>query len=116
MNKIELLGDQVTISISGWDKLFSLKGELSFPKQSITKVSAYEDDISPPWLKVPGTAIPGVIVAGTYRNLHGRKEFWCTHFKGNTLVIDLDHENYSRIVCDLSAEQPVETWIARLQP
>ena len=104
MNKISLNNEQVTISISGWDKWLSLKSQISFPKSSILKVDTYDDKISPPWLKNPGTAIPGVIIAGTYQNFKGRKEFWCTHFSGNTIVIDLTQEKYNRVVCDLPTD------------
>jgi hypothetical protein len=116
MNTIALNGDQVTIAITGWDKVFSLKGEVTFPKTSITNVYAFDNSLSPPWLRNPGTAIPGIITAGTYQNLGDRKEFWCTHFKGNALVIDLDHEDYSRIVVDLADHESVEAWVATLAP
>ena len=116
MNRLELKDDQVVISITGWDKLFSLKGEVTFPKSSVTSVYEYDKAISPPWLKNPGTAIPGIIMAGTFQNLEDRKEFWCTKFKGNTIVIDLDHEAYTRIVCDLPSDESVEVWIAKLAP
>jgi hypothetical protein len=115
MNKIEFLDQQIIIHISGWDKFFALKGTVSFPQTSITHVDAYNKSITPPWLKNPGTAIPGVIIAGSYQNLSGRKEFWCTHFQGNTIVIDLEHEQYNRIVVDLPADQPVNEWIDRLR-
>jgi hypothetical protein len=114
MNNIEIIDRQVTIHISGWDKFFALKGTVSFPKANITQVYEYDQSISPPWLKNPGTAIPGVIIAGSYQNLGDRKEFWCTHFKGNTIVIDLEHEQYNRIVLDLPENQPVSEWIDRL--
>jgi hypothetical protein len=114
MNKIDIVEDQCVIQISGWDKFFALKGEVSFPLASITNVYPYDSSLAPPWLKNPGTAWPGVIIAGTYQDLAGRKEFWCTHFKENTLVIDLEHEQYQRIVLDLSPEQPITEWIARL--
>jgi hypothetical protein len=116
MNNIEIIDRQVTIHISGWDKFFTLKGTVSFPHASITQVYEYDQSISPPWLKNPGTAIPGVIIAGSYQNLGDRKEFWCTHFKGNTIVIDLDLEHYNRIVLDLPENQPVNEWIDRLAP
>jgi hypothetical protein len=115
MNNIEIIDRQVTIHISGWDKFFALKGTVSFPQTSITQVYEYDQSISPPWLKNPGTAIPGVIIAGSYQNLGDRKEFWCTHFKGNTIVIDLEHEHYNRIVLDLPGDQPVSEWIDRLR-
>ncbi len=116
MNRIEIIDRQVTIHISGWDKFFALKGTVSFPHASITQVYEYDQSISPPWLKNPGTAIPGVIIAGSYQNLGDRKEFWCTHFKGNTIVIDLEHEHYNRIVLDLPENQLVSEWIDRLTP
>jgi hypothetical protein len=115
MNNIEIIDQQVTIHISGWDKFFALKGTVSFPQTSITQVYEYDQSISPPWLKNPGTAIPGVIIAGSYQNLGDRKEFWCTHFKGNTIVIDLEHEQYNRIVLDLPEHQPVNEWIDHLR-
>jgi hypothetical protein len=116
MNNIEIIDRQVTIHISGWDKFFALKGTVSFPQASIIQAYEYDQSISPPWLKNPGTAIPGVIIAGSYQNLGDRKEFWCTHFQGNTIVIDLEHEQYNRIVLDLPENQPVNEWIDRLAP
>jgi hypothetical protein len=114
MNKLEIINEQIIVYISGWDKFFALKSTFTFPQANITNVYAYDDSISPPWLKSPGTVIPGKIIAGTYQNLKDRKEFWCTHFKGNTIVIDLQHEEYDRIVLDLSPEQPINEWISHL--
>jgi hypothetical protein len=114
MNNIEIIDRQVTIQLSGWDKFFAFKGSISFPQTSINQVYEYDQRLSPPWLKNPGTAIPGVIIAGSYQNLGDRKEFWCTHFTGNTIVIDLEHEQYNRIVLDLPEHQPVSEWIDRL--
>lgn len=115
MNKIHIDEQNITINITGWDKIFCLKGKVSFAKSNITKVDMYDKSISPPWLKNPGTAIPGVIIAGTYQNLRNRKEFWCTHFNGNTIVIDLKGEKYNRIVCDLPPDEPVEQWLKKLE-
>jgi hypothetical protein len=115
MNKLEIINEQVTVHISGWDKFFALKGTVTFPQASIVNVYPYDHSISPPWLKNPGTAIPGVIIAGSYQDLKNRHEFWCTHFQGNTIVIDLEHEQYGRIVLDLPPEQPIDEWIPRLK-
>jgi hypothetical protein len=115
MNRIEISDQQVTIHISGWDKFFAFKSTVSFPQANITNVYSYDKSISPPWLKNPGTAIPGVIIAGSYQNLGSRKEFWCTHFRDNTIVIDLEREHYDRIVLDLPPDQPINTWIDRLK-
>ena len=114
MNKISLDGERITISITGWDKIFCLKGKVSFAKKNICRVYSYDRSISPPWLKNPGTAIPGIIIAGTYQNFKNRKEFWCTHFNGNTIALDLQKEKYTRIVCDLPLDEPVDKWIDKL--
>ncbi len=114
MNTIQIVDHQVTIHLSGWDKFFALKGHVSVPIASITHVDRYQTSLLPPWLKSPGTAVPGLVMAGTFRNLTGRKEFWCTYFKGNTLVIDLQNAAYDRIVVDLPKDQAVEDWIAKL--
>ena len=111
---IILDNERVIISITGWDRVFCLKGRVSFAKSNIIRAYPYEKSITPPWLKNPGTAIPGVIIAGTYQNLKERKEFWCTHFNGNTIVIDLEGEKYNRVVLDLPQDEPVDHWIEKL--
>lgn len=114
MNKINLDRGIVTIFITGWDKIFCLKSKVSFAQKNISHLFVYQKNISPPWLRNPGTAIPGLIVAGTYQNLKGRKEFWSTHFNNNTIVIELEREKYHRIVCDLPLDEPVTKWIKKL--
>jgi len=114
MNQINLNNQQVTIDISGWDSFWSFKKKVSFARNNIIQAFRYNQNIAPPWLRNPGTAIPGKIIAGTYQNLKNRREFWCTHFNGNTIVIDLKQEKYSRIVCDLPEDEPVDQWIAKL--
>lgn len=114
MNKIDLDNEQVTISIYGCDSFFSFKSKIIFDKNNIIAVYPYERNLSPPWFRNLGTAIPGFIVAGTYQNFRNRKEFWCTHFQGNTIVLDLDGEEYTRIVCDLPRDDSVTEWITKL--
>ncbi|MGL6340259.1 MAG: hypothetical protein ACRC80_14115 [Waterburya sp.] len=114
MNKISLDNQQVTIEISGWDKFWSFQGKVVFAQSNITQVFKYDQTISPPWLRILGTKLPGIIIAGTYRNLKNRQEFWSTHFQDNAIVIDLEKEKYNRIVCDLPQDQSVDEWIAKL--
>lgn len=113
MNKISLNNGQVSIYISGWDAFWSFKKKVSFAQNNITHVFKYDKSISPPWLRNPGTAT-GKIIAGTYQNLKDRREFWCTHFSGNTIVIDLEGEKFNRIVCDLPEDESVDKWIVKL--
>ena len=116
MNKIGLDGERVTLSMSGWDRIFAFKRNVTFSRGNISRVYPCNRTITPPLFRFPGTAIPGIIMAGIFLDGETRKEFWCTRFRGNTLVIDLEHETYSRIVCDLPKGESVAAWVERLTP
>jgi hypothetical protein len=99
MNKIVVSGNTVRIEITGWDKVWSFKGSLTIPRECIRSVRRYDSSLKPPWCRCPGTAIPRVIIAGTYYG-RGRKEFWNTHFREGALVFELKDAEYTRIVVD----------------
>src|SRR5688572_24532726 len=99
MNNIVTGRNNVRIEITGWDKIWSLKGSLTIPRSSITKAYRHDAKLKPPFWRCTGTAIPKVIIAGTYYG-RGRKEFWNTHFK-NAIVLDLKNTEYTRIVLDV---------------
>ncbi len=106
MNKVTISRNKVCIEITGWDKLWSFKGSLTIPKESIRRVYRYDGSIKPPWCRAPGTAIPKVIISGTYYG-RGRKEFWNTHFRAGALVFDLDDAEYTRVVVDVADPEKV---------
>jgi hypothetical protein len=100
MVKIITSQDSVRIEISGWDKIWSFKGSLTISKDSITRLYKYDGALKPPFWRCPGTAIPRVIIAGTYYG-RGRKEFWNTHFRKSAIVFELKNAEYTRIVVDV---------------
>ncbi|MBV6627892.1 MAG: hypothetical protein KI793_34045 [Rivularia sp. (in: Bacteria)] len=64
-------------------------------------------------LRSPGTCIPGLVKAGTYYTPRG-KEFWLANYqKGNYLTIELEDENYKRIIMTVDDN---EFWQQRLNP
>ena len=105
MNEIITSKDTVRIEIKGWDKIWSFRGSLTIPKDSIIRAYKHDGKLKPPFWRCPGTAIPRVIIAGTYYG-RGRKEFWNTHFKGG-VVFDLKDVEYTRIVVDVEAPDKV---------
>jgi hypothetical protein len=105
MNKITISRDTVHIEITGWDKFWSFKGSLTIPRECISRVYRYDGSTKPPWCRCPGTALPKVIIAGTYYG-RGRKEFWNTHFR-EALVFDLKDSKYTRVVVDLEEPERV---------
>ncbi len=103
MNQVIILPDRVIIEIQGLDRIWSFKGKLDIERRHIRK--AYRDDgkMLPPWLRAPGTALPWVIIAGTYYGKK-RKEFWNFHFINNALVLDLMDCDYTRVVVDVDRD------------
>lgn len=99
MNKITTTRNAVRIEITGWDKIWSFKRALTIPTDSISRAYKHDGKLKPPFWRCPGTALPKVIIAGTYYG-RGRKEFWNTHFK-SAIVLDLKNAEYTRIVVDV---------------
>ncbi len=100
MNKLTISKNAVRIEITGWDRIWSFKGALAIPRGSICKVYRHDGKLMPPWCRCPGTALPSVIISGTYYGRR-RKEFWNTHFRNSAVVFDLKDADYTRIVVDV---------------
>jgi hypothetical protein len=67
-------------------------------------------------LRMPGTEVPGVIKAGTYRTSRGR-EFWYVTRRGRAhpVTISLKDHGYARLVLGLgdpSEAERIERWAA----
>ncbi len=99
MNKVSITKNKLTITISGLDKLLSLKGKLEIDRNKIKNAKIYDGILKPPFWRGPGTSIPKVIISGTYYGKN-RKEFWNAHFKKGAIVLDLVDFEYTRIVID----------------
>jgi len=99
MNTITTTKATVRIKITGWDRIWSFKGMLTIPKECIIRAYQHDGKLMPPFWRWPGTAIPKMIIAGTYYG-RNRKEFWSTHFRG-AVVFDLQDMEYTRIVVDV---------------
>jgi len=96
----------VRIEMAGWDRVWACKRSLVLPRRSISRVYRRDDTLRPPWCRCPGTAWPGVIIAGTYYG-RGRKEFWSTRFREGTLVFDLHDAEYTRVVVDVADPETI---------
>ena len=54
----------------------------------------------PRGLQVPGTYLPRILTAGTFRK-GGEKSYWLVARGREVLVIELDGERYDRLVLDV---------------
>ncbi|MFI9508357.1 hypothetical protein [Nocardia sp. NPDC052566] len=103
MVELEVSGGRVNVEVLGAHRFWALRRRFTFDRIAVTAVGMAERTLNPPWLRMPGTYLPGVIAAGTYHDRRaGRKEFWDTRFKGQAIRIDLAGAGFTRIVVDVA--------------
>lgn len=108
MVNVTLNGDRIRFEVEGWDKLWALKSYLEIPVAHI-RAARIDPVAALGWwkgFKLPGTNIPGILAAGTFIQGDGAV-FYDVHDTDNTIVLDLDHEHYKRLVIEV--ENPPET-------
>jgi len=94
-------GDLV-VEVRGWSRLWTFKRRLRVPLSQISAVR-WDPTVAKGWWKgwrIPGTHIPGAIVAGTFYRRGGR-EFWDVRDGSNAVTIELERSRYRRLVVDV---------------
>ncbi len=103
MVEISYVGDRVHFEVEGSDRFWAFKSHLDIPLAHIT--SAWIDPAAAKgwWhgMRLPGTNIPGVILAGTFYQSEG-KVFFDVHHPDRTIIIELDHETYHHLVIEVA--------------
>jgi hypothetical protein len=95
--------DNLIFEVQGWDKLWALKSRLEVPRSSIRGIHA-DPTIARGWWKgfrLPGTYLPGVIIAGTFYR-HGKRIFWDVKDPQKTIVIDLANDRYDQLIVEVA--------------
>ena len=102
MVSVSIDGDRVRFDVQGWDKLWALKSQLEIPLAHIRSVRADSEPARGWWhgLRMPGTQIPGLLTAGTFYQSDGAV-FYDVHDPERTVVFELDHEHYHRLVIEV---------------
>ena len=98
------IADQIArFDVQGLDKLWSLKSRLEIPLAHIRGCRADPTAAQGWWhgIKAPGTAVPGVITAGTFYQ-HGKRIFWDVHNPERTIVIELSDERYDELIVEVA--------------
>jgi hypothetical protein len=112
MVKVSIDGGRANFAVQGWDKLWALKTSLEIPLSHI-RGARIDTESARGWfhgLRLPGTEIPGVLTAGTFLQRDGAV-FFDVHDPDNTIVIELDHENYKRLVIEVEDPDATVTMI-----
>lgn len=102
MVEISFAGDSVVFEVKGWDKFWSLHSRLTIPASHIISVHA---DPTPAmgWfegIKLLGTGIPNIFRAGTFFQ-DGEFVFWDVRNPENTIVVELEHENFRKLIVEV---------------
>ncbi len=106
MVEISYVGDRVHLEVEGADKFWAMKSHLDIPLAHI-KAAWIDPDAAKGWwhgLRMPGTNIPGVLLAGTFYQSDGRV-FYDVHHPDQTIIIELDHETYTHLVIEVEDPQ-----------
>ena len=102
MIKHEIIGNKLHLYVQGMDKVWAFKSKFCIPLNHITSIRVDSDIIKsgPGGFRMPGTAIPNVITAGTYY-VNGKRVFWDIHRPDKAVVLSLTNEKYSELVIEV---------------
>jgi hypothetical protein len=103
MVEISIENGRVHFEVEGWDKLWAMHSRLEIPLEHVLAVRADPEPAKGWWhgLRLPGTQIPGLITAGSFYQ-DGEWVFYDVHDADKTIVLDLDHEHYKRLVIEVA--------------
>jgi hypothetical protein len=108
MAEIEITADALIVHVTGADRIFALKSQLTIPLQHVL-AAAKDEEEARKWyhgLRLPGTEVPGVITAGTFYE-HGERVFWDVHHPERAIALSLRDERYAKLVVEV--EDPEAT-------
>jgi predicted membrane-bound spermidine synthase len=102
MVRIGISGKRIRFEVEGVDQMWALRSLLEFPLSHIRGVSVDPEAARGWWhgIKLWGSNIPGILTAGTFYQ-NGRVVFYDVHDPERTLVIELDHEHYDRLIVEV---------------
>ena len=125
MTKVEIQDDRLIARIQGLDRVLALTSELTIPLEHVKGAAVSPPEVRRRWrdvlrLHVPGTDLPYVVMAGTFLFLDGEHAFWDVHDPNRTVVIQLDHERFAKLVLEVEDPQAtaaaINAAVARQRP
>ena len=94
--------DKVLFNVKGLHKLWAFTSQLHVPLAHIRGVRQDAESLKG-WCKgwrMPGTHVPGLLVAGTFLK-DGRRIFWDVHNADKAVIIDLEHDDYDQLIIEV---------------
>ncbi len=104
MVDISFDGQHAVFEVRGLHKVWALKSRLRIPLAHIRAVNADPATARrpPAGLRLPGTHVPGLITAGSYREFGGRWSFWDVIRSDRAIVVELTDERYAELVIEVA--------------
>jgi hypothetical protein len=114
MVKISIRGNRIHLDVEGIDQLWSLRSHLEFPLSHIRSVRVDPAAAHGWWhgIKLIGSNIPGILTVGTFYH-EGGIVFFDVHDPERTIVIELDHERYNRLIVEVEDPEKSRAMIER---
>jgi len=102
MVKISIKGDRIHLDVEGIDKMWAVRSHLEFPLSHILAVRVDTEAARGWWhgFRLMGSNIPGILTAGTFYQ-QGELVFYDVHDPDRTIVLDLDHERYKKLIVEV---------------
>jgi hypothetical protein len=100
MVSFALEGSDVVMTVRGFDKILALKSSVRFDRNNIRRLAVAQEGVYPTGIRWPGTSAGGLVQAGTFVG-DGRREFWLRRQGNQAIEIDLENEEYTKIVVDV---------------
>lgn len=103
MVEVTIVGNKAVFEVEGWDKFWSLRSRLAIPLAHI-KGARLDPDPAMGWfqgLKLVGTDVPNIFRAGMFYQ-DGGLVFWDVRHPEQTIVVDLDHERYKKLIIEVT--------------
>jgi hypothetical protein len=103
MVDISIDDSHLHLRVRGVHQLFTLKRRISVRLENIVRVFFDADTFNNLHVgfRLPGTHIPGVLVAGTFFH-RGRRDFWDVTDKEKAVIIELENEKYDRLIVEVA--------------
>ena len=109
--RLSLDEDTLRIELSWWKKLLAVHfSSLEIPLANIEEVGT--ERVKTHWSerRIPGSFIPCLVKAGTYRRA-GRKDFWCVTRRQPVLRLALKDEYFSSLTLGIEDN---ERWVEEI--
>ena len=102
MVEVSIVGDRLRLDVEGLDKLWSFRSHIELPLDHVVTARIDPEAARGWWhgIRLLGTFVPGVLSAGTFYK--DGMVFFDVHDPDQTIVIELTHEHYRRLIVEVA--------------